>query len=130
MSFKDILAMQKEVCAPGKFLVWFRNFEIELDFSLNCCASFIRTCNTCQLNEEEQNIFVESVIASQLRWDGYPLNNKFINLFIDDIERRCHERITHAICATLKMSDEQLQEINNLIAKAVTDKQMHDFICI
>ena len=127
-SFKDIFAMQKELARSGKFLVWFRNFEIELDFNFNGCAMFARTCKTCQLSKEEQSIFVESVIASQLRWDGFPLDKEHIDLFIDDVEQRCHERITHAICAASKMSDEQLQEINNLIAKAVKDRRMDDFI--
>ena len=117
------LQKQKEIFAPGKFLIWFRNFEIELDFQCSYnCTKLIRTSKTCKLSKEEQDILVESVIAAEIHWNGYRMTKTNIDSFIDDIERMCHTRITYGIQAKERMPDEQIEEINNAIVKSAAER--------
>ena len=123
-SFKDILAMQKKIFAPDKFLIWFRNFEIALDFQCSYnCAKLVRTSRTCKLSKEERDILVESVIAAEIHWNGYRMNKTNIDLFIEDIERMCHTKIAYGIQQTReRMPDEQIEEINNAIVKSAAER--------
>jgi len=118
------LQKQKEIFAPGKFLIWFRNFEIELDFQCSYnCTKLIRTSKTCKLSKEEQDILVESVIAAEIHWNGYELCKTNIDSFIDDIERMCHTKITYGMQETReRMPDEQIEEMNSAIVKSAAER--------